>query len=211
MNDFDTTVKAIEEIDDALTSSSIIVLVVTIGKHFESKIKKKIEKITSEIFPESTLFNNMTVEYVQLKNRQLMKKDVKNYDVSIVEKDDIINLKPGRLLVDVIVISGEIKAIQSAVNGSEDVITYGKADRIQSGSTIVENIDSLVQVENVFEKSILIEIGTQIKMAQNQEEGEKSGIQAVCKKIASYFVRGVIIISLLVMTVWTILLFTIDI
>lgn len=36
---------------DALTSGSIIVLVVTVGKHFEAKIKKKIDSITNSIFP----------------------------------------------------------------------------------------------------------------------------------------------------------------
>ena len=39
------------EINDALASSSIIVLVVTIGKYFEGKVKKKIERMTERIFP----------------------------------------------------------------------------------------------------------------------------------------------------------------
>ena len=47
----DDRIQAIEEINDALTSASIIVLVVTIGKHFEEKIKRKIDRITEEIFP----------------------------------------------------------------------------------------------------------------------------------------------------------------
>ena len=37
---------AIMDINDALTSSAIIVLVVTIGKYFEGKVKEKIEKMT---------------------------------------------------------------------------------------------------------------------------------------------------------------------
>lgn len=43
--------EAIMNIIDALTSGSIIVLVVTVGKHFEAKIKKKIDSITASIFP----------------------------------------------------------------------------------------------------------------------------------------------------------------
>jgi len=54
---------------------------------------------------------------------------------------------------------------------------------------------------------LLIEIGTQIKLAQNQEENEETGIQALCKTIASKFVKGVIILSILTMLVWSILLF----
>jgi hypothetical protein len=37
---------AIMDINDALTSASIIVLVVTVGKYFEEKVKQKIAKMT---------------------------------------------------------------------------------------------------------------------------------------------------------------------
>jgi cation transport ATPase len=55
---------AIMDINEALTSASIIVLVVTIGKYFEGKVKRKIAKLTEKIFPESTLFKEMQVRYV---------------------------------------------------------------------------------------------------------------------------------------------------
>lgn len=65
MEDFDGEIdnldEAVMQINDALTSASIIVLVVTIGKHLENRIKKKIERITDSIFPESTLFSDMSV------------------------------------------------------------------------------------------------------------------------------------------------------
>ena len=48
-------------------------------------------------------------------------------------------------------------------------------------------------------------------MAQNQEESEESGIQAVCKTISNYFVKGVIILSLLTIITWTVLLNLVDI
>jgi len=38
--------KAIMDINDALTSASIIVLVVNIGKYLEHKVKKRIEAMT---------------------------------------------------------------------------------------------------------------------------------------------------------------------
>lgn len=56
--------QAIMDINDSLTSASIIVLVVTIGKYLESTVKHKIEKINDEIFPESVLFKNMNTTYV---------------------------------------------------------------------------------------------------------------------------------------------------
>jgi hypothetical protein len=52
------------------------------------------------------------------------------------------------------------------MNGSEDAKQYEKGDRLRSGSVICET-DSLAQVENVFEKSVLLEIGSQINMANN--------------------------------------------
>lgn len=66
-------------------------------------------------------------------------------------------------------------------------------------------------VENVLEKSLLIEIGTQVKLAQNQEESEESGIQAVCQSISSYFVKGVIILSIITIITWSLLLHFLDI
>jgi|JI61114BRNA_FD_contig_31_268057_length_751_multi_3_in_0_out_0_2 cation transport ATPase len=92
----------------------------------------------------------------------------KVYNVDAIEKNDIIRLKPGRLLLDVIIFSGTTKAIESVMNGSEDSKQYQKGDRLRSGSVISET-DSLAQVENVFEKSVLLEIGSQINMANNNE------------------------------------------
>ena len=52
----------------------------------------------------------------------------------------------------------------------------------------------------------MIEIGTQVKLSQNQEGNEESGIQAVCKTISNYFVKAVIILSLMTILVWTLIL-----
>ncbi len=61
-------------------------------------------------------------------------------------------------------------------------------------------------VENVFEKSMLIEIGTQIRFSQNQENDKVEGIQAVCKSIANVFVKAVVLLSMLTMVVWATLI-----
>ena len=41
-----------------------------------------------------------------------------------------------RLLVDVIVIAGKTQAIQSTNTGCDDLIEFGKGDRIESGAII---------------------------------------------------------------------------
>ena len=53
---------------------------------------------------------------------------------------------------------------------------------------------------------MLVEIGTQIKFSQNQEDNNTDGIQAVCKSIANIFVKAVVILSLLTTLVWAILI-----
>ena len=58
-------------IKNSLTSASIMLLVVTIGKYLEGKIKRKIERITRQIFTESSISSNMKASYVEIKNLQL--------------------------------------------------------------------------------------------------------------------------------------------
>ena len=47
---------------------------------------------------------------------------------------------------------------------------------------------------------------THVKFAQNEEEGEASAIETLCKRIANAFVKGVILLSLTTMVVWTLIL-----
>jgi cation transport ATPase len=72
----------------------------------------------------------MMVDYVEIKNRQLVILNEKKYDVSLIERNDIIRIRPGRALVDSIVIHGSMKVQQSARTGCEDIIELGKGDRL---------------------------------------------------------------------------------
>lgn len=80
---------SIMEMNDALASSAIIVLVVNIGKHFERKVKGRIQAMSAQLFPESKLFENMSITLIKLKNRKLIVADKKEYDVTLLEKNDI--------------------------------------------------------------------------------------------------------------------------
>ena len=48
----------------------------------------------------------MKITYIKLKNRKLVVHSKKEYDITLLEKNDIFEIKSGRLLVDAIVISG---------------------------------------------------------------------------------------------------------
>ena len=86
--------------------------------------------MTDEMFPESVLFSNMNVNVVEVRNRKLTVLAEKIYDVSLVEKEDILKVQPGILLVDVIVISGTARVTQSARTGSDLIIEVGRGERI---------------------------------------------------------------------------------
>lgn len=82
---------------------------------------------------------------------------MQQYDVSLLEKNDVYKIKHGRVLLDSIIVSGEVQAIQSANTGCDDVITLRKGERLESGSKVEDvHNDALAIVENVLENSILI-------------------------------------------------------
>ena len=72
----------------------------------------------------------MDVNYVEIKNRQLKIVDQFPLNASLVEKNDVLRIKPARMLLDVIIIQGSVKAMQSARTGCEDIVLLTKGDRI---------------------------------------------------------------------------------
>lgn len=48
----------------------------------------------------------MNITYIKLRNKKLLVLNKKQYDITLLEKDDIFEIKQGRLLVDAIVLSG---------------------------------------------------------------------------------------------------------
>ena len=76
----------------------------------------------------------MSATLVHMKNRKLMAAQEKTLNVTLIEKDDVVRIQPGRLLLDVLVVKGTALATQGTRNGSEDRLTYGKGERLESGS-----------------------------------------------------------------------------
>jgi len=52
---------------------------------------------------------------------------------------------------------------------------------------------------------MLIEVVTHVKFNQS-DDAEASAIETLCKKIANYFVKGVVVLSITTMIVWSVLL-----
>jgi hypothetical protein len=57
-----------------------------------------------------------------------------------------LRIKPGRVLLDLIIIQGEVRAIQSARTGSDEIVNLCKGDRLESGSVILEAENCLAEV-----------------------------------------------------------------
>ncbi len=57
-----------------------------------------------------------------------------------------MRIKPGRVLLDLIIIQGEVRAIQSARTGSDEIVNLCKGDRLESGSVILEAENCLAEV-----------------------------------------------------------------
>ncbi len=54
----------------------------------------------------------------------------KQYDVSLIEKGDVLRVHNGRVLLDLIIIQGSVKAVQSARTGNDNVVRLSKGDRL---------------------------------------------------------------------------------
>jgi len=55
---------------------------------------------------------------------------------------------------------------------------------------------------------MLCKISQQLNLAQNNSEGGNTGISLLFKKFAEHFVKGVILIALIVLVIWIILIMT---
>jgi len=78
----------------------------------------------------------MLIEYPEIKNKKFDLINCKQYDVNLIEKGDIIKVNRGRLLVDLIIIKGSVKAVQSARTGNDNLVFLTAGDRLESGAII---------------------------------------------------------------------------
>ena len=199
---------------EMLETTSLILAIITIGKFLEDKAKMHIVKMTDEIFPENTLLKNTELEYIEPKNRNFMIESRKNYEISLIDRDDLIEVKgPMKLLLDGVILHIDsenkhgIKVIDSACFGWDDAFYAQKGDRIKSGAEILEG-KAIVQVENVIENSVLCQMSKQLNVVQNNIETSENGISVLFAKLAANFVKIIILFSIITLIVWLIIIGT---
>jgi len=195
-------------------TTSLILAIITIGKFLEDKAKLHIVKMTDEIFPENTLLTNTKLEYIEPKNRNFMIESRKSYEISLLDKDDLIEVKgPMKLLVDGVILNIDkenkqgLKLIDSACFGWDDSFLAQKGDRIKSGAEILEG-KAIIQIESVIENSLLCQMSKQLNIVQNNIETSENGISVLFSKLAANFVKIIIILSLATLIIWLIIIGT---
>lgn len=196
---------------EMLETTSLILAIITIGKFLEDKAKMTIVKMTDEIFPENTLLQNTKLTYIEPKNRNFMVESRKEYELSLLDRDDLIEVNgPMRLLLDGVILHVDaenpqgIKLIDSACFGWDDAFFAQKGDRIKSGAEIIEG-KAIVQIENPIENSLLCQMSKQLNIVQNNIETNENGISVLFSRLAANFVKFIFLLALITLIVWLII------
>lgn len=136
-----------------------------------------------KIFPTDQLLKTTHYTYIEPKNQHYDSEFEALYEVSLLEKNDLIRLsKDMKLLCDGVVLKGEVKAVDSICYGWDDPFVAKPGTRLKSGADIIDG-SCIFQVEEVLERSMLFQISEQINMAQSDSEGSDDGINALLKKL----------------------------
>ena len=142
------------------------------------------------------------------KNAKYVVETEKDYEVSLLERGDLVRLKPGdKLLFDGVVVQGEVKAVDTICYGRDDPFEAKPGMRLKSGAEVSEG-SCLFQIESALEDSMLFQISKQLALTQSENAYSETGITALFKNLSDHFVKGVILVALGVLVTWVVLLAT---
>ncbi len=167
-------------------SAGTILTLVRLGKFLEERAKQKT----------NVSFKNL----IELSPKQVLLPDGTYKDIALINKGDLILLKPGMIApVDGIIKEGYASMDESLITGESIPIEKYIGDKILSGTS---NNDGIIVYEatSISRDSTLSKI---IKMVENASFS-KTKISKLVDKISSYFVPVVIIIALLSFIYWII-------
>ena len=195
-----------------METSTLIICIVNIGKYLEGQAKKSIIKMTEEIFPEDSIDENSKLSFIEPKNRRFLIEREKAYEISLLDREDIVRIKaPMKLLIDGVLVhlnaEAPLRITDSVCYGWDEKFEPKIGERIKSGAEIVEG-EGYLQIENPVEQSMLSKISNQLNLAQNDQEQEESGLSAMFSRLSKHFVLGVILISLVTLAIWVVLIAT---
>jgi P-type Cu+ transporter len=171
-------------------TSAVIITLIKLGKMLESRSKGKtggaIRKLIN-LRPKTAVVLEENIE--------------RTIPLSLVKKGDVVIVRPGESIpVDGLVLSGESSVDESMLTGEPIPVDKSIGDKV-AGGTI--NGEGLLKIEAmaVGADTALAKI---IRLVQGAQ-GSKAPVQALADKVASIFVPGIIVISLLTFALWWII------
>lgn len=171
-------------------SSGMILALITVGKYLETLSKGKTKDAINsliDLVPEKSIILKDNVET--------------EIDSSLIQKNDIVVIKPGmRIPVDGIIISGCGSVDQSAVTGESVPVDLSENDKVISG-TVNKNGNFTFKATAVGDESTLSRIIALVEEASSS----KAPAQRLADKIAAIFVPVVIAIAIVAFAVWLII------
>ncbi len=171
-------------------SAGTILALITVGKYLETISKGKTKDAI-----------NSLIDLVPEKS--IILKDNKEVEIDslLIEKDDLVVIKPGmRIPVDGVITQGSGSIDQSAVTGESVPVDLSSGDKVISG-TVNKNGNFVFRATAVGEESTLSRIIALVEDASSS----KAPAQRLADKIAAIFVPVVICIAIIAFIVWLII------
>jgi Cu2+-exporting ATPase len=157
-----------------------IILVVSIGNHYEKKIKAG----------KQDLLSALTKKKIDSANIQ-RNGHIENISISELQPEDKIIVKAGeRIPVDGTIIDGEGVVNEALMTGESIPVTKRKGDRVLSGTILTQNALTIRADEEI--QSTVNEL---LKLMWNIQSS-RSGKQRLADRIAGYFVPAIILIGI---------------
>lgn len=170
-------------------SSGMILALITLGKYFEARSKKKTSSALEKLMDLSP-------------KRAIIFKDGKEIEVDIddVNVNDILIVKPGSSIpVDGVIVEGSSNVDESSITGESMPVEKSLNDKV-IGATINKDGYLKIRATNVKDDTLFSKI---IKLVEDAS-ATKAPIAKLADKVSGIFVPIVIVLSILTFIFWVI-------
>lgn len=195
------------DVTESFGTAALVIGISCLGKFVEEKAKLGIRnKSAGLVYSDEVNFKDQKYTKVTVTNRKFKYKDEIVLDSGLFEEEDTILLKENQcLLVDSVLLSGEVEINEKINQGYSSFTRKCVGEKIRSGS-IISSIDNskpcIVAVEAVLDESKFYKLIEAMIESMNQ----KLEFQHFIDKITKYFVPAVVFISVLTFLIWTLIM-----
>ena len=169
-------------------TSAVIITLIKLGKMLEARTKGKTGEAVKKLL-------NLAPKQVLKENED---KTTETINLSDVEKNDIIIVKPGQNIpVDGEIIYGKSAINESMLTGESVPADKNPGDKVTGGTL---NVNGLIKIKAtaVGKDSVLAKIVEIVRHAQ----GSKAPVQKIADRVAAVFVPFVIVSALITFSLW---------